>query len=43
MMAKKPEKRVSNYEELRTELGRVVGDRRVPRPLAHSFLAFANQ
>jgi eukaryotic-like serine/threonine-protein kinase len=43
MMAKKPEKRVSSYEELRTELGRVVGDRRVPRPLAHSFLAFANQ
>jgi|RhiMethySRZTD1v2_1073278.scaffolds.fasta_scaffold59622_2 serine/threonine protein kinase len=43
MMAKKPEERMSSYEELRTELGRVVGDRRIARPLAQSFLAFAVQ
>ena len=29
------------YEELRMSLARAVGDRRAPRPLAESFLAFA--
>jgi len=41
MMAKAPEQRAKSYDELRAELGRVVGDRRAPRPLAESFLAFA--
>jgi serine/threonine protein kinase len=41
MMAKSPADRPRSYEELRAELGRVVGDRRAPRPLAESFLSFA--
>jgi len=41
MLAKEPEDRFNSYDELRVALGRVVGDRRAPRPLAESFLAFA--
>ena len=41
MMAKNPDDRAKSYDQLRIELGRVVGDRRAPRPLAESYLAFA--
>jgi serine/threonine protein kinase len=41
MLAKDPQCRVGSYDELRMALARVVGDRRAPRPLAESFLAFA--
>jgi serine/threonine protein kinase len=40
MLAKEPEERFGSYDELRVALGRAVGDRRAPRPLAESFLAF---
>src|SRR5581483_4963041 len=42
MLAKDPAHRFESYDELRLALGRAVGDRRAPRPLAESFLAFAN-
>jgi serine/threonine protein kinase len=41
MLAKDPTDRFASYDELRVALARVVGDRRAPRPLAESFLAFA--
>jgi serine/threonine protein kinase len=41
MLAKDPVARIGSYDELRVALGRAVGDRRAPRPLAESFLAFA--
>jgi serine/threonine protein kinase len=41
MLAKDPLDRVGSYDDLRVALARVVGDRRAPRPLAESFLAFA--
>ena len=40
MLAKDPLYRIGSYDELRVALARVVGDRRAPRPLAESFLAF---
>jgi serine/threonine protein kinase len=41
MLAKGPRNRLGSYDELRVALARAVGDRRAPRPLAESFLAFA--
>jgi hypothetical protein len=41
MLAKESRYRVGSYDELRVALARAVGDRRAPRPLAESFLAFA--
>jgi serine/threonine protein kinase len=42
MMAKDPEERFETYDDLRQALARAVGDRRAPRPLAESFLAWAS-
>ena len=42
MLAKRPEDRFESYDELRNALGKAVGDRRAPRPLAQAFLDFAN-
>jgi serine/threonine protein kinase len=41
MMSKDPRDRFDNYDDLRGALARAVGDRRAPRPLAESFLAWA--
>jgi serine/threonine protein kinase len=42
MLEKDPTKRFESYDELRAALARAVGDRRAPRPLAESFLAWAS-
>jgi eukaryotic-like serine/threonine-protein kinase len=41
MLAKKPGERFNSYDELRRALAQAIGDRRAPRPLAESFLSFA--
>jgi serine/threonine protein kinase len=41
LLAKDPRERFEGYDELRMSLARVVGDRRAPRPLGETFLAFA--